>query len=108
VRRKRVRINLADERINVVISGEAARNALGRLYEAIEDSQCTVHKRGLAAVEMFLELFGEEVTEKLLIYCENEPEKSARKFGRMIKRVLFPLAVKQRRYEDRQGVRKYI
>jgi hypothetical protein len=105
--RKKIRLNLSGEKVAVIISGEAAGNALGNLYESLMKSE-KIHDSGMAAIEMFLTLFGEENMEKILQFCEKNPEKSVRKFARIIKRKVYPLAVRQREYEDRQGVKKYL
>jgi hypothetical protein len=108
--RKKIRLKLSGEKVTLIINGEAAKHALGGLYEQLSTVNCplSIDKAGFAAIEMFLELFGEEITEKLLRYCEQKPEKAARKFGQIIKNVLYPLAVSQRKFDDRQGVRKYL
>ncbi|MDR2558760.1 MAG: hypothetical protein LBC86_04345 [Oscillospiraceae bacterium] len=104
---KKIRFKLDDENVIVCVSGEAAKNALGALYERLIKTREN-HEAGLAAIEMFLMLFGEEITEKLLCYCMQKPEKAMKKFGRVIKRKIYPLAVRQRKHEDRQGVKKYL
>jgi hypothetical protein len=107
---KKIRLKLKDEIITLSISGEAAKSAMGALYERLtmNSEQLTIDSAGYAAIEMFLELFGEEITEKILRYCEDEPGRAAKKFGRFIRKKVYPLAARQRKYEDRQGVKKYL
>jgi hypothetical protein len=104
---KKIRLRLKGEKIAVSISGGAAKNALGVLYEKLVKTEKS-HDAGLAAIEMFLELFGEKITEKILRYCEQYPEKAVKKIGRIIRKKIYPLAVRQTKYEDRQGVKKYL
>ncbi|MCL2698544.1 MAG: hypothetical protein FWE74_10760 [Oscillospiraceae bacterium] len=104
---KKVRMKLSGEKTAIKISGEAAKSALGRLYEKLINSEEN-HNFGMAGIEMFFELFGDKITEKILRYCEENPDKAVREFGRIIKHKIYPLAVKQRKYEDRQGVKKYL
>jgi hypothetical protein len=103
-------MKLDSEKVTVSISGEAAISALGALYEqlSIDNKQLSIDKAGYAGIEMFLQLFGEEMTEKLLRFCEKNPEKAARIFARIIRRNIYPLAVRQRKYNDKQGVKKYL
>jgi hypothetical protein len=104
---KKIRLNISGEKIIVSISGEAAKNALGELYDKLIKTDKS-HDAGLAAIEMFLQLFGEEIAEKLLRFCERNPGRAMRICGRLIRKKIYPLAVKQRKYEDRQGVKKYL
>jgi hypothetical protein len=109
--KKKIRLNLQGEKVILTVNGKDAINALGELYENLTDSigdRTQSNEAGYAAINMFLNLFGEEITEKLLLYCEKKPEKAMRKYGRLIRRVLYPLCVRQRRQDDRRGVRKYL
>jgi hypothetical protein len=107
---KKINLDFTGEKIMVSVSGEAAKSALAKLCEQLSVVNCklTTDNAGLAAIEMFLQLFGEEVTEKLLRFCERKPKKAVKKFAKLIRKKIYPLAVRQRRYEDRQGVKKYL
>ncbi|MCL2077393.1 MAG: hypothetical protein FWH08_03190 [Oscillospiraceae bacterium] len=115
---KKIRLKLGKEKIKKEITGEQAQNLLGRLYEDLEAISFSVQSgensesdAGYAAVNMFLELFGKKLTEKLLLLCKENPESSERimkKLKRVIKCGLYPLAKRQRRLEDRRGVKKYL
>jgi len=105
--RKKIRLKLSGEKVTVSITGDNAKKALGTLYEKLIKSG-EEKDFGLAAIEMFIELFGVSVTEKLLRFCEEEPRKAVRKIKRVIRRVIYPLCVKQHKANDRQGARKYL
>ncbi|MCL2698328.1 MAG: hypothetical protein FWE74_09665 [Oscillospiraceae bacterium] len=105
--RKKIRLSFIGENVTVSVSGEAAKKALGTLYERL-NRPINNHDAGMAAIKMFLELFGDEITEKLLRYCEKNPEKAVRKFGKIIRFSLYPLVLRHRKYEDRRGVKKYL
>jgi len=105
--RKKIRLKLSGEKVIVSITGNDAKQALGRLYEKLVKPD-EEKNFGLAAIEMFLELFGVNTTEKLLRFCEKEPHKTAKKLKSVIRYVIYPLCVKQQKINDRQRVRKYL
>jgi len=104
---RQIRFKLGDEKYALSVSGEAVKSALGNLYEKLINTE-EKNVAGNAATEMFLELFGEKITENILLFSEKYPEKAVKKFARIIKKKIYPLAVKQRKYNDRQGVKKYL
>ena len=94
----------------VSTSGSTASSqfAAGELAAVIKPSENAETDAGFAAVDMFLSLFGEEITEKLLLLCQKHPGITMKKLNRLIRRGLYPLAARQTRFEDRRGVRKYL
>ena len=92
--------------LHVKISGEEAKESLSELYGKLTETenfnQCA--DIGLSVIKLFLKLFGEDNTEKLLLFCEKNPQKAMRKMKRFIRCVLFPLSVKQQKYENKQAV----
>ena len=106
---KKIRFRFKGGRFNIKISGKDVKSALGELYEnLVKPSGNSEREMGFAAVNMFLSLFGEEVTEKLLLLCQNHPDKTMKKLKRVIKYGLYPLTARQTRLEDRRGVKKYL
>jgi hypothetical protein len=89
------------------IGGEEALGALNALHEKIASAK-DENAAGMAVIEMFLRLFGEDATEKLLRFCEQNSKRASRKAARIIKRKICPAARRYRRREDRRGVRKYL
>ncbi|MCL2107766.1 MAG: hypothetical protein FWH20_00275 [Oscillospiraceae bacterium] len=104
---RKIRLKTGGEKISVEISGQQAKTALEKLHTRLFQAGET-HELGLDVIDMFMEIFGEEITEKLLLDCKNNPEKTMKIIRHIITRKLLPMAVKQRKYEDKRGVKKYV
>jgi hypothetical protein len=109
--KKKICLKLGGEKIKTELTGEQAKKALSELYESlvkIDGNRDENPDAGYYAICMFLQLFGEEITKKLLLFCEQNPGKAVKKMKRVIRRRIYPAASRQRRSEDRRGVKKYL
>lgn len=98
-RKHKIKFKISGEKFTIILNGEEVKNALGELYGGLIKS-AENKDAGIAAINMFLRLFGEEITEKILLSCEKEPEKTMRKIKRIIKRKLLTIAAGQKRFEN--------